>query len=289
MKRLLALVATATACTQVLAQNIVIRIDDMGSSHSANLACIDCWQNGIATSVEVMPNCAWFPEAVRLLKENPDLDVGVHLTLTSEWDNVKWGPLTKNPALCNEQGYFFPRLGANQKFPGQSLTEHGWSLEDIEREFRAQIETCLRYIPQTSHISGHMGSNRFAPEVADLVRRLSAEYGLPSIDNTDSQAVLGFERIGYDGPHRTLKGKMKCFCYRITHLAKDNFYLFLDHPAYDDCEMAGFYHAGYEDVATDRQGVRDMLCSRKVRRLVDKHDIRIISVAELIKSADATE
>ena len=89
------------------AQDLVIRIDDMASSHSANLASIDAYANGIARSVEVMPNCAWFPEAVKMLRENPGLDVGVHLTITSEWENVKWRPLTKCTTLVDKDGYFY--------------------------------------------------------------------------------------------------------------------------------------------------------------------------------------
>ena len=265
------------------AQNIVIRIDDMGSSHSANLACIDCYRNGIAKTVEVMPNAAWFPEAVKLLRENPGLDVGVHLTLTSEWDNVKWRPLTDCKSILDDYGYFMPRIRVNKKFPGKSVLECNVVLEEIEAEFRAQIEMCLKYIPQTSHISGHMGSNNFSPKVAALVRRLADEYGLPSIDNNDSEATLNFKFTGYNGPHGTYKEKLKSLSENLTHLDKGCNYLFLDHPAYDDPEMAGVYHPGYENVASDRQGVRDMLCSKKLKKILDKNGINVISVADLIK------
>ena len=73
---------------------LIVRGDDMGVSHSVNTAIIDAWQNGIQKNVEVIVPGPWFPEAVSLLRENPDIDVGVHLALTSEWDNVKWRPLS---------------------------------------------------------------------------------------------------------------------------------------------------------------------------------------------------
>ena len=60
---------------------LAIRIDDLGAFHSVNEACIETYQSGIARSVEVMPVAAWYPEAVRLLKENPGLDAGLHLSL----------------------------------------------------------------------------------------------------------------------------------------------------------------------------------------------------------------
>ena len=69
---------------------LLVRGDDIGSSHNANLACIESYKNGIVRSVEIMVPCSWFEEAVIMLNENPGLDVGIHLTLTSEWDNYKW-------------------------------------------------------------------------------------------------------------------------------------------------------------------------------------------------------
>ena len=70
-----------------------------------------------------MPVAAWYPEAVRLLKENPGLDAGLHLVITSEWENVKWRPLTYCPSLTDENGYFYPMMGANPAYPGQSVME----------------------------------------------------------------------------------------------------------------------------------------------------------------------
>ena len=81
------LVCLAAACAismqMASAQEVVMRIDDMGAFHSVNKACIDAYQNGIATSVEVLAVGPWFPEAVKMLKENPGLDAGVHLAITS--------------------------------------------------------------------------------------------------------------------------------------------------------------------------------------------------------------
>ncbi|MEN6428795.1 MAG: ChbG/HpnK family deacetylase, partial [Phycisphaerales bacterium] len=87
---------------------LVVRADDIGSCHTANLACIQCYREGIVKNVEVMAPCPWFNEAAKMLRENPVFDVGVHLTLTSEWENYKWGPLTQSASLVDGQGYFFP-------------------------------------------------------------------------------------------------------------------------------------------------------------------------------------
>ena len=197
----------------VQAQDLVIRIDDMGAFHSVNNASIDTYRNGIATSVEVLAVGGWFPEAVKMLKENPGLDVGIHLALTSEWENVKWRPLTHCPSLVDENGYFFPMLAPNPAYPGQSVFENmeKFDIKEIEQEFRAQIELALKNIPNITHLSGHMMSTGFSKEVNEMVKRLSAEYGLPSIDRMDSGKEYGFEYIGYDGPKATAQEKIASF------------------------------------------------------------------------------
>lgn len=136
------------------APTLVIRIDDLGALHSVNEACIQTYRSGIARSVEVMPVAAWYPEAIKMLKENPGLDVGLHLVITSEWENVKWRPLTHCSSLTDENGYFYPMMFPNPAYPGQSIMEQKWDIKEIEQEFRAQIETTLKSIPQLSHQIG---------------------------------------------------------------------------------------------------------------------------------------
>lgn len=273
------------------AQELVVRIDDMGSSHSANLACVDAYRNGIAGVVEVMPVCAWFPEAVKMLKENPGLDVGVHLTLTSEWENVKWRPLTHCPSLVDRDGYFFPMMSPHKDYPGQSVKENlqMLNLNEVEQEFRAQIELALRHIPQVTHLTGHMGSTSFTPEVTRLVQKLAKEYGLPSIDRAGAAEEFEFQYVGYDGPHATLEEKKASFIRTLENMQKGKRYLFLDHPAYDDKEMSTVFHVGYEHVAADRQGVTDLLKSPEVKRVINERGIKLIDMNRLTKQLPRAE
>ncbi len=86
---------------------LLIRADDISMAHAANDACIAVYEKGICRSVELMVPCPWFAEAALLLRERPEYDVGVHLTLTSEWQHLKWGPLTCAPSLVAKDGYFY--------------------------------------------------------------------------------------------------------------------------------------------------------------------------------------
>ena len=265
------------------APTLVIRIDDLGALHSVNEACIQTYRSGIARSVEVMPVAAWYPEAIKMLKENPGLDVGLHLVITSEWENVKWRPLTHCPSLTDENGYFYPMMFPNPAYPGQSIMEQKWDIKEIEQEFRAQIETTLKSIPQLSHLSGHMLSTGFSKEVNELVQRLAKEYNLPSIDRMDSSKDYRFTYIGYDGPKRTAEEKEASFIKALEKLQPGQRYLFLDHPALDNDEMKTVFHVGYEDVALDRQGVTDLLTSPRVRKAIEDKGIKLISINQLTK------
>ena len=277
--------AILLSCISAKAQELVIRIDDMGAFHSVNNASIDVYQNGIAQSVEVLAVGAWFPEAVKMLKETPGLDVGVHLAITSEWENVKWRPLTTCPSLVDENGYFFPMMGPNPAYPGQSVMENmaNFDINEIEKEFRAQIELALKNIPQISHISGHMFSTAFNPEVIALVQKLSEEYNLPSVDRAEAFKVYNFGYIGFEGPKATFEEKVESFIKALDKMEKGKRYMFVEHPAYNDSEMQTVMHVGYEDVAVDRQGITDLLKSPEVRKAIEDRGIKLINIKTLTK------
>lgn len=283
--KLFAAVAALLSCMAAKAQELVIRIDDMGALHSVNVASIDTYQNGIAKSAEVLVAGSWFPEAVKMLKENPGLDVGVHLAITSEWENVKWRPLTDCPSLVDENGYFYPMMGPNPAYPGQSIMEQmaNFKIDEIEKEFRAQIELALKNIPNVTHISGHMFSTAFNPEVTALVQRLSEEYGLPSIDRAEAFRQYNFVYVGYEGPKATFEEKVESFIKSLDLMEEGKRYMFVDHPAYNDSEMQTVMHVGYEDVAVDRQGVTDLLKSPEVRKAIEERGIKLIDIKTLTK------
>lgn len=268
---------------------LVVRIDDLGAFHSVNEACIDTYRSGIAKSVEVMPVAAWFPEAVKMLKENPGLDAGVHLAITSEWENAKWRPLTHCPSLTDENGYFYPMMFPNAAYPGQSILEQKPDMKEIEQEFRAQIEMALKNIPQLSHISGHMLSTGFNKEVNELVRRLAQEYNLTAIDRSNSAQEYEFSYMDYDGPKVTPAEKETAFISALGKLEPGKRYLFLDHPAYDNDEMKTVFHIGYEDVAKDRQGVTDFMTSPNVQNAIDEKGIKLITINQLTKGLPRAE
>ena len=255
---------------------LIVRADDMGFAHSGNRALIKTLKEGIATSIEVIVPSPWFPEAVKLLAENPTIDVGIHLAITSEWDNVKWRPVSDCASLKDEDGYFYPMIWPNKNYPNRALLDNAFKVEDIEKEFRAQIELALKKIPRISHISGHMGCTDINPQVKQVVEKLSKEYKV-NIDLSEKK-VKG---IGFNGPHKTFAEKKKSILSMLSSLQPGNTYLFVEHPAFDDAEMRAIHHIGYEDVAQDRQGVTDLFTDEEVKAFIKKKKIELISYKDL--------
>ncbi len=140
---------------QYIAPRLIIRGDDMGFAHAANEALIKSYKEGIEQSIEVLVPSPWFPEAVKMLANEPAIDVGVHLALTSEWENIKWRPLTYCPSLTDSSGYFYPMLNPNPNYPGKALKQHEWKITEIENELRAQIELAIQKIPRITHHCVH--------------------------------------------------------------------------------------------------------------------------------------
>lgn len=269
---------TLTSCAQTgKGPRLIVRGDDMGFSHAGNEALIKCSREGIQTSIEVLVPSPWFPEAVRLLEENPGIDVGIHLTLTSEWDNIKWRPVSGPSSLTDEDGYLYPFIWPNKNYPGRALMDNPWKMEDIEKELRAQIELAIKRIPRITHVSGHMGCTGMNDEVRALTKRLTEEYNI-HVDMT------GVEGVRYEGPHGTSSEKKASFIKMLKSLKAGKTYMFVDHPALDTPEVRAITHIGYESVAIDRQGVTDVWTDPEVKALVRELGIELISYADIKKA-----
>jgi predicted glycoside hydrolase/deacetylase ChbG (UPF0249 family) len=257
---------------------VIIRGDDMGYAHSGNEALIKAFKEGIETSIEVIVPSPWFPEAVKMLAENPTVDVGIHLAITSEWDNVKWRPLSDCPSLKDAEGYFYPMVWPNKNYPGKAIKENEWKIEDVEKEFRAQIELALKKIPRISHISSHMGCTRIDDKVAALTKKLAQEY---KIDIEPEE--FGVKGFGYEGAHKTLPEKVTSFISALNKLEPGSTYIFVDHPGIDSPELRAIHHVGYEDVASDRQGVTSLWTDPKVKEIIKQRGIQLIGYRDLKK------
>jgi predicted glycoside hydrolase/deacetylase ChbG (UPF0249 family) len=173
----------------------IFHADDVGMCHGANAAFEELSRLGSITCGAVMVPCPWFLEAAELTAQNSRLDLGVHLTLTSEWETYRWAPISttsRSSGLVDENGYFWRRLPmlAPKVVP-----------EAAEAEMRAQIERALSAGIDVTHLDTHMGA-ALLPQLAEIYIRLGREYRLPILyprNLRDYTSVLDFEGNAWEG------------------------------------------------------------------------------------------
>jgi len=156
------------------AKIVVVHQDDIGVNHGSNLAFEELCGKGFVTSGSFMVPCPWYSEIAEMCKNNYELDIGIHLTLTSEYQYYKWRPISKankSTGLVNKDGYFWPTV---------PQVEKNASNDSVEKELRLQIETVLNDNLKVSHIDCHMGT-ALSPRFQDIYIKLSQEYQIPAI------------------------------------------------------------------------------------------------------------
>ncbi|MGE3619701.1 MAG: polysaccharide deacetylase family protein [Acidimicrobiia bacterium] len=160
---------------------LIINCDDLGSSYAANVGIYEALRAGIATSSSLMVPCPWARDAAARYRGE---DVGVHLTLNSEHDLLRWGPITTAPSLLDGDGGF-PRTVAD-------LWDHA-DLDEVRRELRAQVERAILWGFDVSHLDSHMGALQLRPEFFDIYLDLAVEFGLPvRLSGAASERAIGF-------------------------------------------------------------------------------------------------
>lgn len=172
------------------ARAIILNADDFGMCHAANTAIIDLLTAGHIDATTVMVPCSWSPEALAFAASRTDLDVGVHLVLTSEWSRYRWRPLTGTATTLVDADGFFPADVA--------AVEQGASDDDVAAELAAQVQTALDAGVDVTHLDNHMGSVYGLLTGRDFLRpvfELAARHGLPfrlprRMDGVGSDAAL---------------------------------------------------------------------------------------------------
>ncbi|MBO9624969.1 MAG: polysaccharide deacetylase family protein [Microbacterium sp.] len=153
---------------------IIINADDYGMCHAANTAISELLAAGHVDSATIMVPCSWSPEAMAFAASRTDLDVGVHLVLTSEWSRYRWRPLTGTATTLVDADGFFPA--------GVEAVERGADTEQVAAEIAAQLQTALDTGVDVTHLDNHMGSVYGLLTGRDFlgpVFALAAAQGLP--------------------------------------------------------------------------------------------------------------
>lgn len=252
---------------------ILIRCDDWGMSHSVNMAARQVLEKGFPVSASVMFPCAWYQEAVDLLKQYPNVSIGIHLTLNAEWKNYRWGPVAGRsvvPSLVDSNGYFFPSrtllFGNNPK------------ISEIETELRAQIERAIHSGVRIDYMDYHMGAAMQTLETRAIVEKLAAEYHLA--------ISRYFDEVDVENGYSVTPGnKLDTLLFNTKKLQQGGTKLFVIHVGMDDPELRAMEDLnlfGPKDMSKHRQAELDALISPQFQSLIHDSKFRLVNYRQLI-------
>lgn len=274
------------------ARLLIIHADDLAVAHAENQASFDAMENGVVNSASVMAPCPWLAEVAAYARKHPDHDMGMHLTLTSEWRDFKWGPVAgagSVPSLVDSAGYFHADCG--------DMARQAKAAE-VETELRAQIERARSLGLEPTHLDSHMGclfSQR--ADLFEIYLKLGREYGIPAMVTNlrtaglpQMQAKITDQDILID---RVLTANttdftagMEQFYTRTLRELPRGVSVLLIHCAYNNEEMKGVTVAHPHWGSEWRQDDYDFFTSDKARLLLQEENIQLVTwrqIGELLK------
>ena len=290
-------VVTVQAQEQTLAERlgyprdaklVIVHADDLGMSHSVNAATIKAFQTGLVNSGSIMVPCPWLPEIAAYARANPQADLGLHLTLTSEWTNFRWSPVSPRdrvPTLLDKDGYF--RLTESE------AAKHA-DPKEVELEVRAQIERAKAAGIVPTHLDSHMGTLYQSKALFEVFLRMGREYKLPlriakswagRADYLTSSVLendVFIDRVLDINPQVAPADWAKFYSDALSKLEPGVTEIVI-HLAYDDSEMRGATADHPDWGAAWRQRDFDYFSSEAFRKVLEQNQIKLITWRELGK------
>jgi predicted glycoside hydrolase/deacetylase ChbG (UPF0249 family) len=276
------------------AKLLIVHADDLGMAHSINLASIKGLESGLVSSASIMIPCSWLPEIAAYARTHPATDLGLHLTLTSEWSLYRWGPVLSKervPSLLDSSGYFYP----TEKEAAAHIDP-----KEAEAEIRAQIARARALGIQPTHLDSHMGTLYQSQPLFETLFRVARDNKLPISVSKEWLAtapflssLLGPDDVVLNGvisiePTVTAEGWSKYYSDAIKSL-QPGITEMIVHLAYDDEEMRGVAFAHPNWGAEWRQRDFQFVTSEAFRRLLQENDVKLVTWREVSKLARKSE
>lgn len=247
---------------------LVTRGDDAGSCDSANRAIVESFQKGILRNTSVMACGPALPAAAELLSGLKGICIGVHVTLNSEWDAVKWGPVLpkeKVPSLVDERGFLTrtPRV----------LHERNANVEEMVAEAQAQLDLLRKHRLDVKYLDDHMGVG-WVGGLTERLARLAEKEGLLAAE------TIQFSRLPkIENPPADRFGQ---FAARLRAAEPGN-YLFVTHPGMDAPDMRAMGHGDHtgEKVVLERDGDRRLLTDPRLPELLREIGCEVVRYTDL--------
>jgi chitin disaccharide deacetylase len=272
------------------ARLLIIHADDLAVAHSENRASFKAMGEGMVNSASIMVPCPWLVEVAEYAKAHPGHDLGLHLTVTSEWKHYKWGPVASRAdvaGLTDGHGYFYDNCAA---FAANARPD------EVEIELRAQIERAKAMGIEPTHFDSHMGCLFFStPEIFEIYLKLGREYGVPTLVSRDMMGLLPesfrqaitdedivIDRIFSASPEDYKTG-MAAYYEKVIRSMEPGVSELIIHTAFDDEEMQGVTVDHPDWGAAWRQADFNFFAGDACRKIIEEEGIKLITWREIGK------
>ncbi len=266
------------------ARALILNADDFGMCHDQNEGVMRGLKEGVFTSSTILVTCPWFEEAADFARNNPAADLGVHLTLTAEWDSYKWGPVSARhsvPSLVDERGYLWQTVA--------QVYEHA-RLDEAEAELRAQIDKALAAGIDATHLDSHMGTLQLRADYHEIYARLANDYRLPIrlasrrrigiegmgaiLDQLDAAGVVTPDHLVFNGPPTV--SETESYWTNLIRTLKPGLTEILCHPAIARDELKSCARDAAQREADFRYFIAD-----KTRQLIKHERVEMVGFRQL--------
>jgi hypothetical protein len=252
---------------------LITRADDMGYTHTGNLAILECLRNGIIRSAAILVVSPWFEEAAKIARENPDLCFGVHLGLIGEWRGYRWRPVlpySEIRSLVDEDGFLWPS-------PSE-FWAHQPDMAEVEKEFDAQIKLARKKGVNISYLDTHYVMP-YEEHYRPVVERLGKKFGLPI------SCLLGERELEDFGIYSAPPEEKEKALERVLRNLQPGVNLLIGHPGLPSLENDALVHYEPKDVqtlGTGRLRAAETLAytSPRIKQLIGELGIKLMSYAE---------
>ena len=270
------------------AKLIIVHADDLGMAHSVNLATMKAFESGLVNSGSIMVPCPWLPEIAAYARANPQADLGLHLTLTSEWTQFRWGPVSPKDrvaSLLDHNGYFRLTESEAAKYADP---------KEVELEIRAQIERAKSVGIVPTHLDSHMGTLYQNKALFEVFLRVAREYKLPVrvaktwfaradfLPELVNANDVFIDRVLDINPTVPPQDWAKFYSDELRKLEPGVTEIVI-HLAYDDAEMRGVTFDHPDWGAAWRQRDFEFFTSNAFRKVLQENQIKLITWREVGK------
>ena len=267
------------------AKLLILHADDLGVAHSVNAASLDALDTGAISSASIMIPTPWVTEVAAYARQHPNADLGLHLTLTSEWLTYRWGSVEskdKVPSLLDSTGTF-----PNEVAPVAAKARPA----EIERELRAQVERALALGIRPTHLDSHMGALFTTPEIIATYVKVAHDYRLPFLALKSGSFPppmplapndIALDAVIIAGPE-VPRDQWKAFYLNAIANLKPGLTEIIVHLGHDDAELQAVTvdHEPYGSAW--RQRDYDVVTSPEFKKALQDHKVTLVTWRQLQK------